>query len=53
MGEGCGQRRSDAAAPVLVEFASDSGALIPVLQRAQAIHGYLPRVAAPPDRSPV
>jgi len=39
--------------PVLVEFASDSGALIPVLQRAQAIHGYLPRMAAPPDRSPV
>jgi len=28
--------------PVLVEFASDSGALIPVLQRAQAIYGYLP-----------
>jgi len=31
--------------PVLVEFASDSGALIPVLQRAQAIYGYLPREA--------
>jgi hypothetical protein len=29
----------------LVEFASDSGALIPVLQQAQAIYGYLPREA--------
>ena len=31
--------------PVLVEFASDPGALIPVLQRAQAIYGWLPRKA--------
>ena len=30
---------------MLVEFASDSGALIHVLQRAQAIYGYLPREA--------
>jgi NADH-quinone oxidoreductase subunit E len=28
--------------PVLDEFASDSGALIPVLQRAQALYGHLP-----------
>jgi NADH:ubiquinone oxidoreductase subunit E len=32
-------------APVLEEYASDSGALIPVLQRAQDIYGYLPREA--------
>ena len=30
-------------APVFAEFASDTGALIPVLQRAQGIYGYLPR----------
>jgi len=30
-------------AAMLAEFASDSGALIPVLQRAQGIYGYLPR----------
>jgi len=32
-----------ALAPVLAEFAPDTGALIPVLQRAQDIYGYLPR----------
>jgi NADH:ubiquinone oxidoreductase subunit E len=30
-------------APVLADYADDSGALIPVLQHAQEIYGYLPR----------
>jgi NADH-quinone oxidoreductase subunit E len=30
-------------APVLADYADDSGALIPILQHAQLIYGYLPR----------
>ncbi|MBC7238888.1 MAG: NAD(P)H-dependent oxidoreductase subunit E, partial [Chloroflexi bacterium] len=30
---------------VLNEYASERGAVIPVLQRTQEIYGYLPRVA--------
>lgn len=32
----------DALEPVFAEFQREKGALIPVLQRAQAIYGYLP-----------